>query len=189
MLSVWQPCSIDYLVQKWPAFDESKQLSNNNYLIILLKDSYKGFDFPAESLSEVKSKIHLNCLSERDAGLYECVAQNEEGRQAVQTEVHVVSECFSDKCFSQNLSFNSFFRFFCCILQAQGSGGFPQDLPMDEHLFAAHWHRCSLNLQVKNVSTRFAANWYLYVLGQLPVPKLSGKIRKTKLSPTITNIK
>ncbi len=49
--------------------------------------------FALESLSETKSKISLDCVSERDAGMYECVAETSSGRKtSVGTEVHVVSE-------------------------------------------------------------------------------------------------
>ncbi len=49
--------------------------------------------FAVESLSETKSKISLDCVSEQDAGLYECVAHSAGGRKtSVGTEVHVVSK-------------------------------------------------------------------------------------------------
>ena len=48
--------------------------------------------FALESLSETKSKISLDCVSEADAGLYECVAQTNSKKTSVATEVHVVSK-------------------------------------------------------------------------------------------------
>ncbi len=50
-------------------------------------------EFPLTSLSETQSRIELDCISEEDAGLYECVANTNTGKRAsVATEVNVVSK-------------------------------------------------------------------------------------------------
>jgi hypothetical protein len=48
--------------------------------------------FAAESMSETKSRIEIDCISQEEAGLYECVARNDKKKATVSTEVHVVSK-------------------------------------------------------------------------------------------------
>eukprot|EP00095_Tigriopus_kingsejongensis_P011680 maker-scaffold59_size442576-snap-gene-3.31 protein:Tk11680 transcript:maker-scaffold59_size442576-snap-gene-3.31-mRNA-1 annotation:"neural ectodermal development factor imp-l2" len=48
-------------------------------------------EFALESLGETKSRINIDCVSESDAGLYECVAHTNDKKTSVGTEVHVVS--------------------------------------------------------------------------------------------------
>eukprot|EP00096_Caligus_rogercresseyi_P009790 TRINITY_DN3397_c0_g1_i1.p1 TRINITY_DN3397_c0_g1~~TRINITY_DN3397_c0_g1_i1.p1 ORF type:complete len:278 (+),score=45.58 TRINITY_DN3397_c0_g1_i1:417-1250(+) len=48
-------------------------------------------EFSIESLSETKSIINLDCISESDAGLYECVAHTDQKEAKVGTEVQVVN--------------------------------------------------------------------------------------------------
>ena len=49
-------------------------------------------EFALESMSETKSRISLDCVSEKDAGLYECVAHTDRKKTSVGTEVHVISK-------------------------------------------------------------------------------------------------
>ncbi|XP_071747061.1 zwei Ig domain protein zig-4 isoform X2 [Lepeophtheirus salmonis] len=59
----------------------------------LIKELTEGDygEFSIESLSETKSVINLDCISESDAGLYECVAHTDQKEAKVGTEVQVVS--------------------------------------------------------------------------------------------------
>eukprot|EP00094_Tigriopus_californicus_P008864 TCALIF_08545-PA protein Name:"Similar to ImpL2 Neural/ectodermal development factor IMP-L2 (Drosophila melanogaster)" AED:0.95 eAED:0.95 QI:0/0/0/0.16/1/1/6/0/315 len=48
-------------------------------------------EFSLESLGETRSLINIDCVSEQDAGLYECVAHTNDKKTSVGTDVHVVS--------------------------------------------------------------------------------------------------
>ena len=48
-------------------------------------------EFVLESMSETMSRISIDCVSEADAGVYECVARTSNKKKSVGTEVHVVS--------------------------------------------------------------------------------------------------
>ena len=44
------------------------------------------------SLGEVKSKVSLDCLTEEDAGVYECVISNGQQKKSAVTELRVASK-------------------------------------------------------------------------------------------------
>jgi hypothetical protein len=47
-------------------------------------------------MSETRARLELDCISEEDAGIYECVAQTTTGKSlAITTEVNVVSKAIS----------------------------------------------------------------------------------------------
>lgn len=46
-----------------------------------------------KSLGVARAKLELDCVSEKDAGFYECVAIQGKKTQSVATELHVVSKC------------------------------------------------------------------------------------------------
>ena len=45
--------------------------------------AYVGF--AAESMAETKSRVEVDCVSQEDAGLYECVASNKKKVDAITT--------------------------------------------------------------------------------------------------------
>ena len=45
-----------------------------------------------KSLGVARAKLELDCVSEKDAGFYECVAIQGKKAQSVATELHVVSK-------------------------------------------------------------------------------------------------
>ena len=46
----------------------------------------------AGSLSQTKSKVSLECLTEKDAGIYECVISNGQEKKSAATEVTIASK-------------------------------------------------------------------------------------------------
>ena len=44
------------------------------------------------SLGQIKSKVSLDCLTEEDAGIYECVISNGQEKRSATTEVTVSSK-------------------------------------------------------------------------------------------------
>ena len=46
----------------------------------------------ADSLGQTKSKVSLECLTEADAGIYECVVSNGHEKKVVATEVRIASK-------------------------------------------------------------------------------------------------
>ena len=47
----------------------------------------------AGSLGQTKSKVSLDCLTEEDAGIYECVISNGREKKSAATEVRIASRC------------------------------------------------------------------------------------------------
>jgi len=55
--------------------------------------------FAAESMAETKSRVEVDCMSQEDAGLYECVASNKKKTEMVAAEVRMASfESSSPAC-------------------------------------------------------------------------------------------
>jgi hypothetical protein len=46
------------------------------------------------SLGQIKSKVSLDCLTEEDAGIYECVISNGQEKRSATTELRVASKSF-----------------------------------------------------------------------------------------------
>ena len=69
----------------------------------------------AGSLGQIKSKVNLGCLTEEDAGVYECVISNGQEKKSATTELRVASKLFhfqslfvlSFKCKIRNLLLRS----------------------------------------------------------------------------------
>ena len=60
-------------------------------------------EFGAQSMGETKSRINLDCVSESDAGLYECVATSNGASTSVGTQVHVSSFEQGNGCVQRRL--------------------------------------------------------------------------------------
>ena len=46
----------------------------------------------ADSLGQIKSKVSLDCVTEADAGIYECVISNGVEKKTAATEVRIASK-------------------------------------------------------------------------------------------------
>ena len=46
------------------------------------------------SLGQITSKVSLDCLTEEDAGIYECVISNGQEKRSATTELRVTSKSF-----------------------------------------------------------------------------------------------
>ena len=57
-----------------------------------------------KSLGVAYAELEMECVTEEDAGIYTCVANQEDKSQTVETEVHVVSK--SHLILSQSLNFS-----------------------------------------------------------------------------------